>query len=91
MGILLGRRERRIPGSTAHTRGKEAGEKWIIDEGVYEHRLRDEAVQHGQTPIPLLWNDTNKGDLENPFVTSRLVVRERTKDKTAPHEKLLLE
>ena len=56
---------------------------WVKKEKVYEYRCKSEAQEKGITPIPLLWIDTNKGDLENPFVRSRLVVRERTKGRNA--------
>ena len=69
------------PKLTAEARKLEL--EWIEKEKVYEYRPRQEARDKGIVPIPLLWIDTNKGDLANPFVRSRLVVRECTKGKNA--------
>ena len=61
---------------------------WIMKEKVYSYRLRKEADDKGVKPTELLWIDSNKGDLKNPFVRSRLCVRECTKGKRAKHKSL---
>ena len=51
---------------------------WIDKEGVYVRVPKEQMEADGMQAIPLLWIDTNKGDSENVFVRSRLVVREAT-------------
>ena len=52
-----------------------------MKEKVYSYCKLDDAK--GQKPITLRWVDTNKGDLLNPVVRSRLCVREQKRGRNA--------
>ena len=56
---------------------------WLLKEKVYQKVLKSICAKEGISPIPLKWIDTNKGDMDKPFMRSRLVVRECTKGKHA--------
>eukprot|EP00971_Amphidinium_carterae_P000257 5431-Amphidinium_carterae.1 len=56
--------------------------QWVQSEKVYSYVTAEEASMYDRA-IPLIWVDTNKGDKANPFVRSRLCVRENKKGRDA--------
>merc|ERR1712051_129066 len=51
--------------------------KYLMDRHVYTYASRSEAIRRtGRRPLRLKWIDSNKGDLVNPNLRSRLVCTE---------------